>query len=156
MIRSVVDIGAWDLDFARDLALAVTGYNRRWVRRTSPPPLYGSRTRYQRDPPDEPWLSADLVLERGAGDCEDLSCWFAAEVLEMQADHLDHEDPWWTHRDRIIWDSARVVFIDHGALQYHAVVGIDLRDGRSMIEDPSMRLGMRGQVDPVVLRREGR
>ncbi len=87
------------------------------------PRLYQSRVRYRQEPPGrEDWLTADQVLKRGFGDCEDLAAWRAAE--------------WRMHGV-----PARAVAKRTGRRMYHAVV--ELPDGS--IEDPSAMLGMKSR-----------
>jgi hypothetical protein len=76
---------------------------------------------YKRDRPgDEPWRTIPEILERGAGDCEDLACWLCAEL--RQKGIKAHPVP--QTRDGRMW---------------HIVVR--LPNGR--IVDPSKRLGMK-------------
>ena len=93
------------------------------------PALYQSGVRYEREPwagKYEEFLSIPFVLDRGWGDCDDLSCWRAAEiaVTNTYAKPLVIEAP-----------GSR-----EGARRWHCVV--DLGGGR--FDDPSLRLGMRG------------
>ncbi|NIP95456.1 MAG: hypothetical protein GWO24_19240 [Akkermansiaceae bacterium] len=79
-----------------------------------------SGVRYRRDPAgQEPWRTIPEILERKGGDCEDLACWYAAE-LRMRGIRA-HAVP--QTRDGNMW---------------HIVVR--LPDGR--IVDPSKALGM--------------
>lgn len=99
----------------------LTQANVHVLRRGNLPPLYLSGVRYQREPPGrEEWLTADQVLQRKVGDCEDLGAWRAAE---------------W----RLDGVPARAVAMRTGRRMYHTVV--QLPDGS--IEDPSALLGMR-------------
>lgn len=96
------------------------------------PPLYQSGVRYQREPRgSEHWLLPSQVLGRGAGDCEDLAAWRAAEL------RTSGEDPF-----------AQALALRSGPRTWHAAV---IR-GDGTIEDPSAVLGMRapaGLVAPV-------
>lgn len=96
------------------------------------PPLYGAGVRYEREPrAEERWLLPSQVLARGAGDCEDLAAWRAAELRSTG------EDPW-----------AQAIALRSGPRTWHAVV---LRSDGT-IEDPSAALGMRtpgGLMAPV-------
>lgn len=88
------------------------------------PPLYTSGVVYKPESVIsgkrlEEWLTPDVVLARGRGDCEDLAAWRAAEL-----------------RKRGI--PARAVAIRSGKRKFHAVV--KWPDGS--IEDPSRVLGM--------------
>lgn len=86
------------------------------------PPLYESGVRYQREPLGaEHWLAPSGVLGRGAGDCEDLAAWRAAEL------RVTGEDP-----------NAQAVVVRTGPRTWHAVVARE--DGA--YEDPSAMLGM--------------
>jgi hypothetical protein len=82
------------------------------------PALYESGVVYRPESPDN-WESVDIVLARGYGDCEDLSCWRAAELQEQGTDAV--ADVYGTHPGK-----------------WHAIVKYP--DGR--IEDPSLKLGM--------------
>lgn len=82
------------------------------------PPLYESGVVYRPESPDT-WSTADLVLARGWGDCEDLTAWRVAEL-----------------RARGVGAVGDVYRVRPG--QWHAVV--QLPDGS--VEDPSLRLGM--------------
>ena len=49
----------------------------------STPPIYQSGVVYQREKPhSELWLTIPAILRAGSGDCEDLSCWRAAELVK--------------------------------------------------------------------------
>lgn len=102
------------------LALAgLTAMNQSLMARVRVPLLYASGVRYRRESPDV-WSTADLVLMRGFGDCEDLSAWRAAEL--RQAGEQAYAD------------------VRHiGGHQWHAYV---VR-GDGTAEDPSAALGMR-------------
>lgn len=96
-----------------------------WLRRhPRTPPLYQSGVRYEREP-FERWRSIPVCLEESAGDCEDLSCWRASELV------LRGERAFPTWRKR--WSQKRQGWL------YHIVV----RRGDGRIEDPSRLLGMR-------------
>lgn len=93
--------------------------------RTNPrvPLLYQAGVRYVREKKgQERWASIPIVLALGQGDCEDLSCWLAAE-------------------EQLRGIPARAVGkgvqTRRGAL-YH--ITVHYPDGR--IDDPSKRLGM--------------
>lgn len=88
------------------------------------PRLYESGVRYRREVAGaEQWLTLPLLLQVGAGDCEDLAAARAAELIESG------EDP----------GAAAVVRRVRAGL-WHAVV----RRGTGEIEDPSKALGMNG------------
>jgi hypothetical protein len=102
------------------LALAgMTAMNQALMARGRVPPLYSSGVRYRRERPDR-WQTLDIVLAKGAGDCEDLAAWRAAELRQ------GGENAYATVR--------RV-----GPRNWHAFV---VR-GDGSTEDPSARLGMR-------------
>jgi hypothetical protein len=109
-------------DLAPALA-ALTGLNLSIMRRSELPQLYASGVVYRRESyvngrPREQWLTAPVVLELGCGDCEDLSCWRAAEL-------------------RLQGINARAI-ARPSSLGWHIVV--QYPDGT--IEDPSRKLGM--------------
>jgi hypothetical protein len=85
------------------------------------PPLYAAGVHYEREPDGREWWQtvADNVIER-EGDCEDLACHRAADLVVYER------------------EPARAVAKRTGAHLYHAVV--QRADGT--IEDPSARLGM--------------
>lgn len=90
------------------------------------PRLYQSGVRYRIETTTEHWQDIPTIIERRSGDCEDLSCWRAAE---LRASGINaHPYLKWRQSD--------------GRKIYHAVV--KLPDGR--IEDPSLTLGMHGKV----------
>lgn len=84
------------------------------------PPLYRSNVRYKREQPGrEKWLTAEETFAAGAGDCEDLAAWRAAEY-------------------RLHGVPARAIVKRTGKRKFHAVV---LLPG-GVTEDPSRELGM--------------
>ena len=94
----------------------------------STPSLYASGVRYRRESPPpgglravETWRTIPAVLAAGAGDCEDLACWRAAEL-----------------RARGERARAWAVRSNTAGVLWHVVVR---RENGSM-EDPSRRLGM--------------
>jgi hypothetical protein len=84
------------------------------------PPLYSSGVRYDRRDASERWQLPTETMARRRGDCEDLACWRAAELV-------------------LRGERARVGVRRTGPRVLHAVV---VR-GDGSIEDPSKRLGMR-------------
>lgn len=57
------------------------------LRRRVLPPLYQSGVQFRRERPGrEEWDTADIVLDRGWGDCEDLSGWRIGELRRMGID----------------------------------------------------------------------
>lgn len=93
------------------------------------PLLYTTGVRYKaEDPGLEEWRSCPVVLERGKGDCEDLACWRAAELRMREGIAA---------KPKVIRQPSQP-----GKRLYHIVVS--LPNGR--IEDPSKRLGMKGNA----------
>lgn len=95
------------------------------------PPLYQAKVRYQREPSaHEEWRAIPQVLHDGEGDCEDLSCWRAAELLNQGIG----AEAFVTYRERTV----------HGKVKrlYHVRVRYRRPNGSMAIEDPSKRLGM--------------
>lgn len=93
------------------------------------PSLYRSGVRYRREGTvegmEERWDTIPQCLERGWGDCEDLSAWRAAELI------VSGEDP--SSRPEI----------------YHVRPGlwhVRVRRGDGSLEDPSRVLGMGGRL----------
>jgi hypothetical protein len=94
------------------------------------PPLYQSGVRYAREVCRAPtlpgacerFLTARQCLREGEGDCDDLACWRAAELIVMG-------------------ERARAIAMP-SSVGFHVVV----RRADGSIEDPSKRLGMRGDV----------
>lgn len=95
------------------------------------PPLYGSGVFYEREHAKtcwkptrggcEDWLSAVQVLNQGKGDCEDLACWRASELI-------------------VRGERARAV-----AQRTREGWHITVRRGDGSHEDPSRILGMGSQ-----------
>jgi len=88
------------------------------------PALYRAGVRYEREPEgQERWLSIPHVLAQRWGDCEDLACWRAAELV------LAGER------------TARPVFKSRWSPRGHLYhILVERADGS--IEDPSRKLGM--------------
>lgn len=90
------------------------------------PNLYDAGVRYQEEPPGrEDWQDIPTTIQLKNGDCEDLSCWRAAE---LRVRHNIQAEP------TFIWKLRK-----GGGYLYH--IQVKYPDGR--IEDPSRRLGMR-------------
>lgn len=96
------------------------------------PSLYDSGVRYMEEPPgQEDWQDIPTTLGLGIGDCEDVSCWRAAELRVRNG--ID----------------ARPVFREqrraNGSYLYHIVVALppDAKNPQGSVEDPSRILGMR-------------
>ena len=97
------------------------------------PPIYSAGVVYRRETPKikgapipEEWLQIPYVLQQGWGDCEDLACWRAAELLQQGV----KAQPTFTFRKQGNFSI------------YHIMVR--LPNGK--IEDPSRRLGMESIV----------
>lgn len=110
---------------------ALTAANLEWLR-THPdaPSIYTAGVRYRREPMgSEKWRALPVVLSTRFGDCEDLGCARAAELLA-----------------RGLEARAVPIFVDRWSVAgrrtnlIHIVV--QLPDG--IEEDPSRRLGMNG------------
>ncbi|HEU5316789.1 MAG TPA: hypothetical protein VFX49_11810 [Chloroflexota bacterium] len=105
---------------------ALTAINVAYLRKhPEMPRLYAAGVRYRREAPGkERWASIPVVYALRCGDCEDLACWRTAELL-------------------VAGEKARATFTSKetatGVL-YH--IKVLRQDGR--VEDPSLRLGMRG------------
>lgn len=119
--------GKRELELALSLLTTVNVWQMRNMR-AQVPPLYASRisrldrhdVHYQREERGhEEWLTAVLVAKQGAGDCEDLACYRAAELI-VSGETAARAIPM---RTRAGW---------------HIVV----RRADKSIEDPSSRLGM--------------
>jgi hypothetical protein len=115
------------------------------------PGLWDAAVVYQLEPQGEDWYGIPELLQRGAGDCEDLA---AAEVAYLRvrgAAALLPGDPLWPirhvlHRADIGFRVQRT-----GDSDYHCVVHVTV-DGQVWEDDPSARLGMIGRLfDPLIL-----
>lgn len=90
------------------------------------PLLYQSGVRYEEEPiGQEDWQDIPTCLRLKCGDCEDLSCWRAAEIYVRWGVEA---------RPTFIWKTRA-----NGGYLYH--IQVRYPDGR--IEDPSRALGMR-------------
>lgn len=93
------------------------------------PPLYEAGVVYKPEPIGlEKWKDVPVIMTDGHGDCEDLACWLAAEMVVRKG--ID----------------ARPVFEKQptktpGFSLYHIVVV-----GPGFREDPSKKLGMKGRA----------
>lgn len=86
------------------------------------PDLHYSGVRYARER-GETWQSIPEILANGKGDCEDLACWRAAELIVRKG----------------IEARAQAVRQSVGGRQYHIVVSLPVA---GYTEDPSRALGM--------------
>lgn len=105
----------------------LTAVNVVLLQRSALPRLLESGVRYRREPKRstqpgylEQWKTAPQVFAAGWGDCEDLSCWLAAEYRVYRS------------------EPARALVYRSGRKRFHAVVE---RPG-GIIVDISRRLGM--------------
>lgn len=113
----------------RALLEPVIFQNRLLVRRGLVPRLYESRVRYREEPWQgrglEEFAPANIVMQRGWGDCDDLAAWRAAELREA-GDLRAGVKIYWRLDPQ---GNARL---------YHA----ETRHGDGRVEDPSRLLGM--------------
>jgi hypothetical protein len=109
----------------RVLLDALFTIDRQWLRSNpNAPRIYSSGVFYRAEPiGEERWRDIPSVLREGWGDCEDLACWRAAELVEREGIAA---------RPSYRWRRRPGISI------YHIVVR--LPNGR--IEDPSRKLGM--------------
>lgn len=98
------------------------------------PPIYKSGVRYNTEV-DENWKAIPDIIKDGEGDCEDLACWRAAELIMRGYDAM----PVMTYK-RIQRDGAEDFFL------YHVTVLVNYR-GRKIRLDPSRALGMGKERD---------
>jgi hypothetical protein len=102
---------------------AMTGLNAAIITEERLPSVY-EVARYKREPRSrEEWWPANVVAEKGVGDCEDLASYRAAELRAING------------------EMARVKVVRTGSRTLHAVV--ERADGT--IEDVARNLGMRGR-----------
>ena len=122
----------------RALLHALFTIDRLWLRSNPKTPrLYSSGVFYRAEPiGEERWRDIPSVLREGWGDCEDLACWRAAELVEREGIAAQ---PSYTWRRR------------PGISIYHIVV----RHANGTIEDPSRRLGMGTPEDRLMRRLTG-
>ena len=111
------------------LLAALTRINYDLIRERSAPLLYRSGVVYQAEGRDahgmrEDWRTIPVVREMGAGDCEDLACWRAAELWMLG-------EP-----------NAAAVSTSRAVPGLGVVYHIVVRRADGTIEDPSKRLGM--------------
>lgn len=114
------------------------------------PPLYASGVRYQEDPPGhEDWRDCYGVMQRGVGDCDQLTSWRTAELRVAGIDAEPVLKWQWIPRDVFIKSQksekdrrewARKLGNQKGVWMVHCLVRYP--DGE--IEDPSKILGMGG------------
>lgn len=105
----------------------MTSLNERIIVARGLPRLYSTSIRYQREPRgQEVFQLADEVHRTGRGDCEDLASLRAAEL-------------------RLQGEDAHAVCEQHGGTLHCIVV----RES-GVVEDPSARLGMYGEVGAVL------
>lgn len=149
MPRYSVDLAKPSMRAMLLLGEIVVTENERLLGSGSWPLLYDAGVVYQTDPPDEPWMVLDQVVARGAGDCEDLAGWRAAELRHLGWRAMRPGDDHYEVASALRPDTidATADILDYGRGVYHAVVHYPL-DGVLLQEDPSARLGMRrGEID---------
>lgn len=88
------------------------------------PSIYDAGVVYRPERGKENWLDVPHILQLGYGDCEDLGAWRVAELRNSGI----------PAKAFLKWQSNGVVTV------YHVMV---MRNGK--LEDPSKRLGMKGQ-----------
>lgn len=104
--------------------LAAQSYAQMSERRGDIPDLYSGAIRYQREPlRREHWQSARETVQRGVGDCEDLSAYLIAQ-----------------YRARGVLAFPIVEQVNPSLR--HVLVRVQRPDGSWQTEDPSKRLGM--------------
>lgn len=65
---------------------AVHVFNVAWLRLHRLPDLLTSSVRYKREFPRERWLTIPELFAEGEGDCEDIACAFAAQLVASGRD----------------------------------------------------------------------
>ncbi len=95
-----------------------------------PPWLYQSGVVYKPEDGTEEWPDIPSIMEVGSGDCEDLATWRVAELRCRKQVKC---------RPFIRWRERK-----NGYRLYHVLVAIRKPGGGFAIEDPSLRLGMKG------------
>jgi hypothetical protein len=117
---------------------ALFNINRLWLKKyPKTTRLYSSGVVYRPEPVGrENWQDIPSVIRQGYGDCEDLACWRAAELVETEGVAA---------RPIYRWRRERGIAI------YHIIVR--LPDGS--IDDPSRRLGI-GTTRAATLQLPGR
>lgn len=131
-VSTAVDEGSRDR-VLRILLWSLIRLNREYLRMNPhTPKLYESGVRYIREKEgEEIWPDIGEILAMGGGDCEDLACWRAAELLESGIPAR----PAWRHR-KVRMPSGSI------ATLYHILVWTP-----KGFEDPSRTLGMGGAND---------
>lgn len=96
------------------------------------PDIYKSPVKYRRESiGQEDWCDILEILRLGFADCEDLSCWRAAEL------RVRYGEP----RAKAIVRGPKK--LPGGVMMYHIqVLRPDAKQKRDMLEDPSQLLGM--------------
>lgn len=120
------------------------------------PPLFGSGARYDIRDEAESWRSPSVIAAKGGGDCEDLAAQRAAEMRLWGYRALLPGSPGAERAKALGLNTidARVRLDEVAPAFFHVVTEYTV-DGATFTEDPSLMLGMRGQVDPRVLALEG-
>lgn len=151
-MRLSVDIGQWTMGALLHMGEVVTTYNADAPSFKQAPLLYLAGVVYQLDPEDEPWQTFDQVIARGAGDCEDLGGWRAAELRVRGWSALLPGDAGYEDAQRLRPPTIRAWadVLEYPGHQYHVVAHYQVGD-HIYRDDPSARLGMKlGHIDPVV------
>jgi hypothetical protein len=107
------------------------------------PSIYKSGIRYIREEGTEEWLTIPEIMREGGGDCEDLACWRAAELIFTRADPA--AKPIKRHHLIPSEDDGRPFLLYH----------ITVQRGDGTEEDPSRKLGMGHEVPPQYRSLEG-
>jgi hypothetical protein len=121
------------------------------------PLLYESGVRYTPELGRELWTDLALVQAIGEEDCDSLAPARAAELVVYGSGALWPHMPGWDRARALGLKSIRAEVVmeapaDHPvdrAGTYHAVVQYEV-DGQIYTDDPSLRLGMHGELDSAV------
>lgn len=132
------------------LLWTLVNLNREYLKQNpATPSIYDSGVRFIREEPNrwpqgvtwksgeiyEQWPDIGRIIAQGGGDCEDLACWRAAELLESGIPAR----PAWRHREVEMTEGANV---GKKMTLYHIIVWTP-----NGFEDPSRKLGMGGPSD---------
>lgn len=129
-MRVTFDLGSVPLRmWIGPLLRALTDINRAWLRaHPSAPSIYRAHVRYVREPlGEEIWRVLPVVLQEGAGDCEDLATARAAELAQHGR-------------------AAEAIPVFPPAPPGIELVHVVVRHSNGDIEDPSRALGMEGSA----------
>jgi hypothetical protein len=133
-------------DVARYFLRGVILANRLLIRAGHVPKLYSSGVRYRPEPWGqgvEEFADAKIVLERGWGDCDDLSPWRTAELQEAGDERADSKISW---KVRCKNCGGKVNSNPKcgrcGSTRRMRGFHVTTRHGNGRVEDPSLYLGM--------------